>query len=555
MATAAWVAAPPCAAAAVLADGLDVAPWVVALPALVAIALAARTSWCLRATSGHRASVPVWCAVGAACALGRWSEAAVAAVLSALAIGAALHLARRGRGRLDAAALLPRRARTWRGARWQRCASDALRCGDIARVLPGERIASDGCVRGVGGDVDQRALTGERGRVRKAGGDALYAGSRNGSRTLDYEVGGAPAGSLLARSASVRLHALARSAEAQRRLQRQALLGALASAVAMALALAIAGRAAPTWGAVLLRVPVLLAVAWPFALVLCVPACTAAALAAAARRGIVFDGAESLRRIAHAAEIVLDGAQADVRFEFDRWQLLGVRQAPSRLLGIVRGLAAQAPQPALATLATAFDTLPCHATHVRCEGGRGVAGRVDGIEYRLGEPLWVLGDGTLPSTLRSLVQLQRARGCSVALLGDAGGALALFALTRSASPRIAAAFDALAMLGVRGAWHGADDAPREAPRIVLDAAARGVPPDAAGVVVLAPDPARAVDALTLARSACASWKLGCGVALAGKGVVLALALGGVLTLPLALLGEFALGAIVLGLARRVRRAA
>ena len=555
MATAAWVGAPPCAAAAVLVDGLELAPWLVALPALAAIVLALHAVRAARASATAGTSMPVWCAVAAACALGRWSEAAVAAVLSALALGIALRVTQGHRRRIGAAALLPQHARAWRGGRWTRCAAAALQRGELARALPGERIAGDGCVCGGAGDVDQRALTGERMRVNKASGDALYAGSRNGVGTLDYVVGASPAGSLLARSAAVRLRALACGAAVHDRWQRAAAAIALGGATAVALAPVIAAHEASGWGAALVRVPALLALAWPFALALCAPACIGAVLAAAARRGIVFDSAETLRRAARARVVVLDVAAVDARVELAGWQLLGVRHAPSRLLGIVRGLAACAPQSALGALATAFDVLPRAPAQARLDGVGGVVGRIDGAEYRLGDPSWVVNGDTLPSPLRSLVQLHRARGCKVALLGDGDGALALFALRPGVTPRVAAACDALARLGVRGTLHGVDDAPRDAPRIVLDGAARGLMPGAAGVVVLAPDPARAVDALRLARSACANCDIGCGVALCGKVAALALALAGALTLPLALLGEFALGAVVLGLARRVRRVA
>ncbi len=555
MATAAWVAAPPCAAAAALADGLDLAPWIVVLPALAAIALTVLAAWCLDAGSRRGNCLPVGCAVALACALGRWSEAALAAVLSALALMLAMRAQRRGRCRLDAATLLPRRGRAWRGGRWVRCAAASLRRGELARVLPGERIAGDGRVCAGSGDVDQRALTGERARVTKVCGDPLYAGCRNGAQVLDYEVGAAAPASLLARSAAARLRGLAREATPFAQWPRIALAGTLGGAAVVLLAPGLAGYALPAWRDALARVPVLLAVAWPFALALGVPACTASALAAAARRGIVFDGAETLRRVAAATEVVLDGVAADARVELDGWQLLGVRHAPSRLLGIVRGLVECAPSSEWAPLATAFDAPVCVPTRSWCEAAGGVAGHVDGVEYRLGEPRWVLGGAALPSPLRSLVQLHRARACRVALLGDAEGALALFALSRGVSPRLAAACDALARLGVRGTLASADAASRAAPRIVFDAAARGVTPDAAAIVVLAADPARAVDAVRLARRACAGWRQGRGVALCGKAALLALALDGSLTMPLALLAEIGLSVAVLGLAQRVRRVA
>ncbi len=64
----------------------------------------------------------------------------------------------------------------------------SLRIGDIVRVLPGQKIPSDGEIVSGSGGVDESMLTGESLPVEKAGGDTVTGGSINGSARLDVRV-------------------------------------------------------------------------------------------------------------------------------------------------------------------------------------------------------------------------------------------------------------------------------------------------------------------------------------------------------------------------------
>lgn len=176
-------------------------------------------------------------------------------------------------------------------ARERRVPIEDLRPEDLILVRPGERIAADGeVVRGVS-EVDQAAITGESIPVERQPGEAVFAGSLNGSGALVVRVTKGPAETLLARIIELVREAQATRSPAQQFIDRFAHPYALAvigsTLVIGFVPVLFFGTQA---GTAFYRAITLLVVASPCALVISTPSAVLSAIANGARHGVLFKG-------------------------------------------------------------------------------------------------------------------------------------------------------------------------------------------------------------------------------------------------------------------------
>src|SRR5205823_10196823 len=184
---------------------------------------------------------------------------------------------------------------------------DAVAPGTIIIVRPGEKIPLDGKV--VAGDsaVNQAPVTGESLPADKRPGAEVFAGTINGRGALEVRVTRARRNTTLARIIHLVERAQAQRAPAQTFVERFAAIYtpavlALAAVVAIVPPLA-AGAEWHTW---LYRALVLLVVACPCALVISTPVSIVAALAGAARKGVLIKGGMHLERTARVRCVAFD---------------------------------------------------------------------------------------------------------------------------------------------------------------------------------------------------------------------------------------------------------
>ena len=85
-------------------------------------------------------------------------------------------------------ALLPDRARVWRGDGFAEIAASEVVAGDCLLVKPGERVAADGVVEEGNSFIDESAFTGESLPVEKNAGSSVCAGTLNGNGALRVRV-------------------------------------------------------------------------------------------------------------------------------------------------------------------------------------------------------------------------------------------------------------------------------------------------------------------------------------------------------------------------------
>ena len=248
-------------------------------------------------------------AVVGAVAIGQWMEAATVAFLFALSL--TLEAWSVGRARRAVAALMnlaPPEVRLLQADdREEVVPPDQVPVGAKFRVRPGDRIPLDGrVVEGMGG-VDQSPITGESVPVPKTTGDEVFAGTINGDAALIIESTKPSSDTTLARITRMVGEAQSRRAPSEQWVERFAkyytpAVMALAAAVLVIPPLAFG----EPWSVWLYRALVLLVIACPCALVISTPVSIVAALAAAARNGVLIKGGVFVEAPARLKAIAMD---------------------------------------------------------------------------------------------------------------------------------------------------------------------------------------------------------------------------------------------------------
>ena len=273
------------------------------------VPLTARKAW--HAVKSRSLDINVLMLVAAAGAswLGQWSEGA--AVVFLFAVAQALEARTLERARLAVRALMnltPVEAlvRDQDGGE-RRVSVDLITPGAVIIVKPGEKLPLDGRVVAGSSAVNQAPVTGESLPVDKTNGDEVFAGSINGRGALEIEVTRLRRDTTLARITYLVERAQAQRAPAQTFVERFARVYTPAVLVlAVALALLPPLLLGADWHTWIYRSLVLLVVSCPCALVISTPVSVVAALAGAARKGVLIKGGAHLERAGRVRCVAFD---------------------------------------------------------------------------------------------------------------------------------------------------------------------------------------------------------------------------------------------------------
>lgn len=352
--------------------------------------------------------------------------------------------------------LTPEEATVRRDGCEEKVAIDTLRLGDTIVVRPGERIAADGEISAGQSSVDQSAMTGESVPVSKAVGDPVFAATLNGSGVLEIRVTKVAADSTLSRV--IRMVEEAQSAKAPSErftdwFGERYTVGVLVVAF-LAVAVPIAFFAQP-FGTSFYRAMTLLVVASPCAIVISIPAAIMAAIAGAARGGVLFKGGAHLEELARLQAIAFDKTGT---LTVGRPQLVDLRTAPGISFDEVLQLAAAAESLSEHPLAKAVvDAAKAHdleigpATEAKALVGRGVEARIGDRLVRVGKPeLWSEHAVILPPSLAAEEAQLAAQGKTTVWVGDEQRVLGVLAIADALRPEAA---EAIAKLRAAGIGH------------------------------------------------------------------------------------------------------
>ena len=204
--------------------------------------------------------------------------------------------------------MTPKEAEVYRDGALLRVPVEALHVGDTVLVRPGAQIPADGTVAKGESAVDEASITGESMPVEKRPGARAFAGTINGQGALDIRVTTAVEDSTLARIVAVVREAREQKAASQDFTDRvigqyYAYAVVAITLLAVAIPLLFLGWDVPK---TLYRAFTLMVVASPCALVISVPATLLAALASAARGGVLFKGGRYLEAAARIKVVAFD---------------------------------------------------------------------------------------------------------------------------------------------------------------------------------------------------------------------------------------------------------
>jgi Cd2+/Zn2+-exporting ATPase len=253
------------------------------------VTVTVRRAWQAVRTRSLDINVLMLVAASGAVVLGQWSEAATVVFLFAVAQALEARALERARNAIRALLdLTPTEALMRHPDGDQRVSVDLIRPGAVIVVRPGEKIPLDGEVVAGQSAVNQAPVTGESLPADKAVGDEVFAGSINGRGALEIRVTRVGRNSTLARITHLVERAQAERAPVQTTVERFARVYTpavlvLAATVAIVPPTFVDGN----WSTWIYRALVLLVVSCPCALVISTPVSIVAALAGAARKGVL----------------------------------------------------------------------------------------------------------------------------------------------------------------------------------------------------------------------------------------------------------------------------
>ena len=248
-------------------------------------------------------------AVCGAILLGEWFEASTVAFLFALS--GALEAWSVGRARRAVESLMDLSPTT---ARVKSCcgeerevAAAAVAVGTVFVIHPGEKVPLDGTVVEGRSEVDQAPITGESVPVAKSLDDEVFAGTINGGGVLEVRSTREADETTLAHIIRLVEEAQSRRSPSEQWVERFARVYTPAVMVLALLVAVVPPLAfAAAWGDWFYRALVLLVIACPCALVISTPVSIVAALAAAARSGVLIKGGVFIEAPARLAVVAFD---------------------------------------------------------------------------------------------------------------------------------------------------------------------------------------------------------------------------------------------------------
>jgi len=395
-------------------------------------------------------------AVTGAMLIGQWPEAAMVMFLFALAEvieAKSLDRARNAiRGLMD---LAPDTATVKQpDGTWTEIDAKTVLLGAIARVRPGERIALDGKIVAGRSTVNQAPITGESLPVEKAEGDPVFAGTINESGSFEYEVTAIATKSTLARIMHAVEAAQGSRAPTQRFVDKFARIYTPAVfAVAFLVMIVPPLMLGGTWFDWIYRALVLLVIACPCALVISTPVTIVSGLAAAARKGILIKGGVYLEEGRRLVTLALDktGTITHGKPALTDFVVLD-DSSPESARRSAASLASRSDHPVSLAI-----TKTMHADGIALEvvdefealPGRGVAGRVSGVGYILGNHRLMEERGLCSKEVEARLDAFERQGKTVVLLASNGRVHALFAVADTVKESSRQAVADLHLLGIR----------------------------------------------------------------------------------------------------------
>jgi cation-transporting ATPase V len=383
-----------------------------------------------------------------------------ALVIAFLLLGKYLEARARGRASQAIKRLLElgaREARVVRGDKELRVPIDAVKPGWLLKVLPGEKIPTDGRVVEGSSAVDESMLTGESVPVEKSAGDEVAGATLNTDGVLLVEATRVGADTALAQIVRLVAEAQGSKAPIQRLADRVA-------GIFVPVVMAIAAVTAIGWyladgtvrGALVPAVAVLI-IACPCALGLATPAAIMVGTGRGAQLGILIRGGEILERSRVVDVVVFDKTGTLTEGNMQLVETAGCVETLERAAAVEAGSEHPIAR-AVVEGATARGIRVPSASGFRAVAGSGGRATVDGTEILVGRRAFLEAEGLAipPSVERHAAEFE-ARGLTVFWAGWDGQGAGVVAVADTLKPGAREAVTALHALGVEVAMITGDN--------------------------------------------------------------------------------------------------
>ncbi|GAA3299314.1 MULTISPECIES: heavy metal translocating P-type ATPase [Glutamicibacter] len=289
-----------------------------------------------------------------------------------------------------------------------------IRIGDLLRVKPGERLATDGVISQGSSSLDTSAITGESIPVDVSVGDQVAAGSINTSGSIEVTASANGTDNSLTTLVSLVEQAQAERGERARladRIARPLVPGVIVLAVLVATIGSLFGDP-ETW---ITRALVVLVAASPCAMAIAVPVTVVSAIGAASKFGVIIKSGAAFERLGSLRRIAVDKTGTLTRNQPAVTQVHAVDGvSQDAVLNVAAALEQHSTHPLARAISSAVSSTP-EATEVAEEPGHGITGVLNGEPVAVGSPRWIT-----PGTLTPAVESMEASGQTCVMVTRAG---------------------------------------------------------------------------------------------------------------------------------------
>ena len=264
--------------------------------------------------------------------------------------------------------------------------------GDIIMVRPGERIAGDGTVVSGASEVDQSTITGESIPAEKMPGAEVFAGTMNGTGALTIRVDREPSDTVIARIVTMVEDASSTKATTQLFIERVEQYYSSIVVAATLVIFAVPLLFGAELDSALLRAMTFMIVASPCAVVLATMPPLLAAMATAARNGVLVKSAVVMEQL-RAIDLVAFDKTGTITLGTPRLETIravpGATVDNQAILAMAAAVERHSEHPLAAAITAAAD----HSGHPRQHAigfgstpGAGVFGTIDGQRIDVSRP-------------------------------------------------------------------------------------------------------------------------------------------------------------------------
>jgi Cd2+/Zn2+-exporting ATPase len=325
--------------------------------------------------------------------------------------------------------------------------------GSTLLVKPGERLPLDGRVVQGTSDVNQAPMTGESLPVLKSPGDTVFAGTINGAGALEILSTKTAGSTTLAHLIRMVSEAQSRRSQSEQWVEKFA---KIYTPVVLILALALFVIPTIGWGGAwhdwFYRSLVLLVIACPCALVISTPVSIVAAIAAAARQGVLIKGGAFVELPGRLAAMAFDktGTLTEGRptvVEVIPWN--GYSEA--ELLDCVASLEARSEHPlgrAILRYAHASKIEIHPIEDYQLVAGKGATGRFQGKEIWAGSRRYLQERGAETDLIREQLDPLSSSGVTMVIVGQGDLLCGYITLADTIRTNAPAAIQELKALGI-----------------------------------------------------------------------------------------------------------